>query len=153
MTPSPSRYICENYDPTHRLIPQDRAARAKVREWIAAAEGTFMIHGLAVLYARWQMPEAGRTPEILGEIEKKLSTNVHKDFDWLESELEKGNGKYLVGEGLTAADLMMGFSVQFIFTRNLGTQGGKWPRVEAWVAGLEKGEGYKKAVERTGYKL
>jgi glutathione S-transferase len=48
--------------------------------------GTFMIHGLAVLYARWQMPEAGKI-HILPELEKKLSVNVQTEFDWLESEL------------------------------------------------------------------
>ena len=63
-------YLCENYDPSHRLIPTERAARAKVREWMAASEGTFMIHALAVLYARWRMPEAGKK-DLLPEMEKE----------------------------------------------------------------------------------
>lgn len=71
--------VCENYDPSHCLIPTERVARIKVREWIAASEGTFMIHGLAVPYARWQMPEAGKN-DILPEMEKKLSINVQADL-------------------------------------------------------------------------
>jgi len=37
--------------------------------------------------------------------------------------LGKGNGKFLVSEGLTAADTMVAFSVQFIFARKLGAMG------------------------------
>ena len=36
------------YDKSNRLIPKDVKSRAKVREWMAAAEGTFMVHALAV---------------------------------------------------------------------------------------------------------
>ena len=112
-----------------------------------------MIHGLAILYARWQMPEAGKNDDILGEMEKKLSVNLQKDLDWLESELQSGNGKFLVGDHLTAADTMMGFSVQFIMARKLGTEDRHWPAIEAWVKHLEIQESYKKALEKTGYSL
>jgi glutathione S-transferase len=45
-----------------------------------------MIHVLAVLYARWQMPEVGKK-DILPELEKKLSTNAQGNLDWLDLEL------------------------------------------------------------------
>ena len=146
------RYLCETYDPSHRLIPTEKAARAKVREWIAASEGTFMIHSLAVLYARWQMPEAGKK-DLLPEMEKKLSVNVQGDLDWLESELQSGNGQFLVGDHVTAADTMMGFSARSILTRKLGTGGRHWPAIEAWLQHIESQTSYKKAVEKTGFIL
>ena len=111
-----------------------------------------MIHALAVLYARWQMPEAGKK-EFLPEMEKKLSVNVQADFDWLESELQSGNGHYLVGDHITAADTMMGFSAQFILTRKLGTGDRQWPAIEAWLQHVESQAGYKAAVEKTGHSL
>ena len=43
-----AEYLCETYDTSGKLLPKEPRARAKVREWMAAAEGTFMIHGLAV---------------------------------------------------------------------------------------------------------
>lgn len=67
--------------------------------------------------------------------------------------MKKGDGKYLVGGKLTAADIMMGFSVRFIIIRGLGTEGRRWEGVERWLENIEGGEGWKKAVERTGYKL
>lgn len=110
-----------------------------------------MIHALAILYARWRLPEAAKAS--LHEMEKGLSVNVQKDLDWLENELKAGNGEFLVGDELTVADIMVHFSVQFIFARKLGTVGKSWPGVERWSEGLEGLEGYQKAVKKTGYKL
>lgn len=150
-----SRYLCETYDTGHRLIPQAVAARAKVREFMAAAEGTFLIHALAVLYTRLQIPEPARTDGTLDKLEAGLSKNVHNDLDWLDSELEGTGGKYLVGTGLTAADIMVAFSVEFIFARALGVKGqeGRWGNVRNWLAALQREGGYRKAVQRTGFKL
>lgn len=153
-------YLIETYDTQHRLMPADAAGRAKVREWLHAAEGTFMLHSVAVVYTRWQLPEdlPDRDAVVKG-VEGKLSVNVHNDFDWLEGELkaQKARGsRWLVGSGLTAADVMLQFSVQFIMERKLGVGGrgeGKWPEVEAWLARTEGEEAYKKAVKKTGYTL
>lgn len=88
-------------------------------------------------------------------MEKALSPNVHNDFDWLEYELAHGasGGKYLVGNDLTIADITMGFSVEFILKRKLGTEGGNWPHVEKWFEGVTQRAAYKKAVEKSGYSL
>lgn len=111
-----------------------------------------MSNGLAVLYARWQMPEADKK-DFPPELEKKLSVNVQAGLEWLESELQAGNGKFLVGDHVTAADTMMVFSVQFILTRKLGTGDRPWPAIEAWLQNIEGQAGYKKAVEKTGQSL
>jgi glutathione S-transferase len=78
---------------------------------------------------------------------------VQRDLDWLESELQAGNGKFLVGDHVTAADTMMEFSVQFILTRKLGTGDKRWPAIEAWLQNIQNQESYKNAVEKTGYSL
>ncbi|KIW80140.1 hypothetical protein Z517_06755 [Fonsecaea pedrosoi CBS 271.37] len=165
-------YLCETYDLQGRLLPppQERRARAKVREWMAAAEGTFMLHALAILYTRWRLPKAAST--YLAEMEQGLAPNVHNDLNWLESELADGR-RYLVRRGedegdsrgvvahhdsdtISAADIMMGFSVDFIFARDLGTRGGAahdWPNVRRWLRGIKQREAYTKAVKKTGYTL
>ncbi|CVK96694.1 related to GTT1-glutathione S-transferase [Fusarium mangiferae] len=43
-------YLIESYDPTSRLLPEEAHARAKVREWIQASEGTFMINAVPVSF-------------------------------------------------------------------------------------------------------
>jgi len=96
-------------------------------------------------------------------MEKALSPNVRNDFAWLEQELSSSSsdnygsssGKdFLVGDHLTATDIIMGFSVEFIFTRKLGTESdGRWPRIQNWLNRIKEVPSYKKAAERTEYKL
>lgn len=157
-------YLLEKYDVEGNLMPlsgqegQAKNNRAKVREWLYAAEGTLMLHAMAILYTRWKVPEdQANRQDLIRTMEEGLAVNVHNDFDWLESELRAQKGKgWLVSDGLTAADIVMQFSVQFIMERKLGVGGrseGKWPEVEAWLKRTEGTEAYRRAVERTGYTL
>jgi len=141
------RYLCENYDRTHRLLPVDQPQRIKVREWIHAAEGTFMVHCLPTLYNRRIDTTAAE------KLAPHLAQNVAKDLDWLEGELERGDSKCLVGDQVTAADTMMAFSIQFIFRKSLGPENRRWERIEAWLKSLEDQESYRRAVARTGHTL
>ena len=136
------------------MLPLDPALRAKVREWMWASEATFMIHGVAVVAARRQMPLAGKKdPRIMEEMERRLSVNVQKDLDWMESELWAGTGRFLVGDHVTAADTMMAFTIELILARKLGTGGKEWPAVTSWLHNIENEEGYEKAVQKTRYDL
>ena len=148
-------YLLETYDQS-KLLPADPVIRSKVRQWIHAAEGTFMVHSLAILYARWMMSEPAKSDGTLDRLEDGMSVNVQKDLDWLDNELGKSKVKFLAGEEVTAADTMMAFSIQFIFARGLGVksgQEGKWKRVEEWLKSCEEREAYKAAVQKTGHTL
>ena len=134
------------------MIPKDITQRTKVLQWVHAAEGTFILHALAITYTRWTIP-SGLEPDILAHMEKGLSVNVQKDLDWLESELSLSQGKFLCGETITAADTMMQFSVEFILATKLGTQGRDWPGLQKWLEACRGTEGYKRVVEKSGHKL
>ncbi|KAI5194629.1 hypothetical protein E4T39_08563 [Aureobasidium subglaciale] len=142
-----AEYLCEKYDKECKLMPADTAMRSQVRVWMSASEGTFLIHALAIAYG------SGAAPESSEKLAAGLAPQVHRDFDWLESELEKGSGKFLVGDRLTAADTMMGFSIAFILKMGLGTKGKEWPAVKAWLANVENTPAYQRAVEKTGHTL
>lgn len=77
---------------------------------------------------------------------------MQNDLNHLESELSKSE-KFLCGDQVTAADVMMAFSAGFILARQLGTQGKRWEKVEAWVQRCEGTDAYRRAVEKTGHKL
>lgn len=148
-------YLLETYD-QGKLLPTDPIIRSKVRQWIHAAEGTFMVHGLAILYARWMISEPAKSDGTLDKLEEGMSVNVQKDLDWLEKELGKSKGEFLVGEKVTAADTMMAFSIQFIFARGLGVrsrQQERWKRIGGWLKSCEEREAYKAAVRKTGHTL
>ncbi|SMR52869.1 unnamed protein product [Zymoseptoria tritici ST99CH_1E4] len=142
-------YLCDKYDKQNRLLPAvGDPKRYKVLQWVHASEATFMLHGLAVLYAKWNQKD--------GDVEKTvagLSVNICKDLDYLESELGKSSGKFIVGDSLTAADIMMQFSVDFVLVRELGTKGKSWPTVEKWLEQCKSTPSYQEAVKKTGYKL
>lgn len=108
----------------------------------------FALHGLACLYAKWFQQD--------GDVQKTqegMSKNVIKDFDYLQAELEKSSGKFLLGDKLTVADVMMHFSARFIILRELGTMGKRWPKVEEWLDLCEAQPAYKAAVKKTGHQL
>lgn len=76
-----------------------------------------------------------------------------KDLDWLEAELKAGNGRYLVGDHMTAADPMVAFSVQFIFTMRLALRDRRWAAIERWLTNVEGEKAYQCAVAKTGHHL
>lgn len=145
-------YLCETYDKTGKLLPQDPKERIKVRQWIHASEATFALHAISILYARWNIPKD--VPEGTVEAtEKGMSANVQNDLSWLETELSLSTGRFLCGDHVTAADIMMQFSADFILIRELGTQGKEYPNINKWLEDCKNTDSYKRAIEKTGHKL
>lgn len=147
------RYLLEKYDKDNRLSGgKSDATRSAVRQWIHAAEGTFMIHALAITYARWFSTDSMKKNGDLHKLEQGLAINVHKDLDWLESQLQS---KFLVGDHVTAADTMVAFSIQFIFAKDLAPPRKmvEWPKIKAWLQACEETPSYQRAVKKTGHEL
>jgi glutathione S-transferase len=149
-----NRYLCDQYDSAHRLIPKDPAQRVRTEIFMHAAEGTVMLHAIAFQSFRSNVPKALResAPDVIAQAETKLSANVQKDLDWLEAELAQAGGGFLVGDTVTAADIMMMFGPQIIFIIKAGTEGKTWPGVEAWIKRCEETASYKRAVEKSGFR-
>lgn len=82
-----------------------------------------------------------------------MSANVQNDLSWLETELSLSEGGFLCGEQLTSADVMMLFSVEFIFERDLGVREREWSGIRAWMERCKGREAWRRAVEKTGYRL
>ncbi|KAK5118527.1 hypothetical protein LTR62_003042 [Meristemomyces frigidus] len=144
-----AEYLCDKYDSAHRLLPAiGDPERYRILQWVHAAEATFMLHSLAILYTRWNQPDGD-----VKATEKNLAMNVEKDLAFFQSELSKTPGKFLFGDDLCVADAMMEFSLDFILTRELGVKAQEWPEVEQYVRGCQETGTWAKARERTGYKL
>jgi glutathione S-transferase len=128
--------LCETYDKEGKMLPKNAKDRVKVLQWVHAAEATFALHALAILYARWNIPKDAPKGTVEAA-EKGMSVNVQNDMAWLERELAQSSGKFLVGDQPTAADVMMQFSIDFIQARQLGTQGKEWPNITKWKKACE----------------
>ncbi len=152
-----TEYLCEKYDVLRTFMPSDPTQRLRVREWIAASEGSFLMHGIAIMYARARLPKG--TPEgTWKEINAVMSPNMHNNLNWLDSHLKsvhEAGGRYLVGDHLTAADINMLFSIQLIYDRKLGLEDTEqeWEHTERWRREMEEEESWKRCVEKTGFKL
>jgi len=144
------RYLEEKYDKPNKLLPSDPAKRVQALRWLHAAEGTYMLHAIGIIYVRWF---SGDNKAAADQIEEAMSKNVQKDLDLLEEELGKSEGRFLLGDSVTVADCMMHFSLAFILARGLGTKGKQWPKIEKWIEHCEATSTYKKAVQKTGYDL
>lgn len=113
-----------------------------------------MLHSLAIMYTRWFIRPEDESNGALSALENGMSGNVKNDLDFLESSLAKNAAGqnsdtplFLVGNKLTAADIMMVFSAEYVLNRKTGTEGSSWPHVEKWLRGLEARPAYKKAQE------
>lgn len=143
------RYLCDTYDKEHRLLPAvGDKRRYEILYWVHAAEAMWALHGIAILYVRWFQKDGD-----VAKTEQGLSKNIINDMDYLEEHLSKGNGKFLVGNAVSAADCMMAFSAAFILARELGVKPASYPRSQQYVQDCEATETYKKAVQKTGHKL
>ncbi|KAG8525591.1 uncharacterized protein KY384_009235 [Bacidia gigantensis] len=149
-----TEYLISTYDPEdkHGLLPKHPVpVKMKILEFVHAAEATLMLHCLPFIYAKRVAPSPFPPLE---QLQPGLQAIVRKDLDWLEAELEKKGEGWLVGDGVSAADTMMGFSVMFIFANSLaGEAEGKWKRILEWIRKIEDREAYKRAVEKTGFVL
>jgi len=78
-----------------------------------------------------------------------LSNTLKTHFDFLEQQLatSPGNGKYLCGEQLTAADIMMVFPLSAALLRKKYDRR-QCPRLAAYTELLENNEGYKASIKK-----
>lgn len=124
------------------------------RMWIHYAEGTLLLHALSITYARWSLPD-DTDRAALNKCETFMAKNVQNDLDYVESQLpddHKGD-LFLVGHALSAADVMMAFSVEFTLKKKLGVEGRTWPKINSWLAQLEARPAYVKARKEAPHDL
>lgn len=155
-------YLIETYpssDPMAPLIPpmSSPAARAKVREFMHLAEGSFFLHAYPVFMSR-RLPTHLLTSVDVHELRIVAAQKVFADMDWLETHLAETKTTFLVGEHVTAADIMMALSAQMNLERivkvggisNEG-DGREYPSIEKWLGGLMGRKALRVAMMKTGF--
>jgi glutathione S-transferase len=144
-----NRYLCDTYDKQHKLLPPvGDPKRYEALQWVHAAEGTWALHGISILYVRWNQQDGD-----VKKTEEALSKNVIADMNYLEEILKKSSGKFIFGDKVSVADTLMHFSAVFILARELGVKFEGYPRITQYIQDCEATSTYKKAVERTGHSL
>ena len=104
------------------------------------------MHATPILMIRWFQTDGD--PK---KTEKAVSADFLEDMDFLERRLEHGNGKFLCGDTVTAADCMMYFGASFILKLMSDVSDKKYERVQQYAQDCEATESFKRAVSKTGH--
>jgi glutathione S-transferase len=130
------------------------AERSRASALLSFCETPFT-HALPIVYSQWFMPEGNE--KILETLTSSMATNVQKDLDFYESTIAANKEKYGPQDGLylangrfSAADIANAFSAEYVLTKAIGTEGKKWPNIEAWLKLIEARPGYKETKKVAG---
>lgn len=159
-------YLCEHYGTW--LIPKryqegkegqvggETESYLRYRYYMHYAEGTIMPLTLFSLLA--SSIKDGPVPFFIRPITNAISgklwsmyltPNFDTNYKFLESQLASSpdGGKYLCGQDLTAADVMMSFPLEAGQTRS-GTKKEQFPKLWEYLANLYQREAYKRSVKK-----
>lgn len=126
-------YLLHRYGNGRLQPPPDSPDYARYLQWLHYAEGSAMgAFGMKFL------AEGGKRAEFC---ENQFKLHI----GYIENSLN--GSRWLLGEQLTAADIMMSFPLQFALT--LAEKGG-YPNIKRFTTQVESHPGYRKACERVG---
>jgi len=145
-------YLLDRQD-DHSLRPEhDTPAYQRYRYWLHYAEGSLMPILLVKLIfdrlAKSPMPFFVK-PIVRGLVKKVHQAysrpNLKRHLDFIESEL--GEGNWLLGDQLTAADIQMSYPLKAALGRTDLTA---YPRIRSYLERVDQRPAYQRALEQGG---
>jgi glutathione S-transferase len=128
-------YLCEKFG---KLAPQPGAPkRAEFLQWVHFSEATAMPPLGAFFQNSFIKPEDKRIPAVVPEAREAIG----KWLKVLDDHLK--NRKYLLGDEFSAADVMMGYSVNG--AKFSGILDARYPHVEAYLGRLAERPAFQRA--------
>lgn len=118
--------------------PPGGADHDRYIQWLHYAEGSAMLPLMLALYA-------GRLGEAAAPLLPRIESEIANHLGYLDRSLQ--GRAWLVGEGLTGADIQMSFVAELAGT--LGKRAA-YPALDAWIRALQQRPAYRRAVERGG---
>jgi glutathione S-transferase len=129
-------YIIRHYG-NGRLQPAlNSADYDRYQQWLHYAEGSAMLPVMLNLYV-------GRLGEAGTPLHPRIESELANHLGYIEKSLQ--GREWLVGNGLTGADVQMSFVGEI--TRTLGNP---YPAIEAWVKRFQSRPAYRAAIKRGG---
>ena len=119
--------------------------RYRVLFWVHAAEGIWAVHATPILMIR-QFQKDGDPKKT----EAAASSNLINDMEFLERTMSEGGGRFLCGDAVTAAGLMMYFVASMYLARLSDVSDKKYEAVERYVQDCEETESFKRTVAKLG---
>lgn len=110
------------------LTPKDAAGYWQTQWWLALAQG--ILDAAVTRIVETRRPAGKQMPEKLSREEAR----IHRATITAEDRFK--GGKFLVGQRLSLADLMMGVAMQYVDFRYPHDWRGKSPKLAAWHGGV-----------------
>ena len=107
--------------------------------WMHFAEGTIMLHLVSRLYLT-------RVGEAAQAMRGRVEVMINNDLDLVEAELNKSS--HLAGETFTAADVQMGFPLEFAAHAGLVSE--RHVKLRDYLARMQARPAYRRAIEAGG---
>ena len=132
-----AQYLCDRYG-DGRLQPEPGSSAAlKHLQLMHFAEGSAMLPLLLRIYVS-RLGEGG------APLHGRIDAEIVSYFDYLESILQPSG--YFIGDGLTAADIMLSFPV-ILATQQ--PEGQRWPKLKAFVDTIKARPAWQRAMAAT----
>jgi glutathione S-transferase len=132
-------YLLEKYG-DGRLAPQPNTPeRVRYLYWMHFSEGTLMLHLVSRLYLT-RVGEAAKT------MQGRVEVMIGNELDLVEDEL--GRSSHIAGEEFSAADIQMGFPLEFAVFAGLASD--RHTRLHDYVGRMQARPAYRRAIETGG---
>ena len=118
--------------------PEDTPDFDRYIMWLHYAEGSAMLPLMLQLYV-------GRLGEAGAPLKPRIDSEIARHLGWIDSELTGRD--WLVGEGLTGADIQLSFVADI--ARVFGLRS-RYPALDAWAARLQARPAFVRALEKGG---
>ena len=118
--------------------PEDTPDFDRYIMWLHYAEGSAMLPLMLQLYV-------GRLGEAGAPLKPRIDSEIARHLGWIDSELTGRD--WLVGEGLTGADIQLSFVADI--ARVFGLRS-RYPAMEAWAARFQTSPAFVRALEKGG---
>jgi glutathione S-transferase len=132
-------YLLERYG-DGRLAPQPGTPeRVRYLYWMHFSEGTLMLHLVSRLYLM-------RVGEAAKAMQDRVEVMIGNELDLVEDEL--GRSSHIAGEEFSAADIQMGFPLEFAVFAGLATD--KHAKLRDYLGRMQARPAYRRATETGG---
>jgi glutathione S-transferase len=132
-------YLLERYG-EGRLAPQPGTPeRVRYLYWMHFSEGTLMLHLVSRLYL-------SRVGEAAKAMQGRLEVMIGNELDLIEHEL--GRSLHIAGEEFSAADIQMGFALEFAVFAGFASD--KHTKLREYLGRMQARPAYRRAIETGG---
>ncbi|UCH48845.1 MAG: glutathione S-transferase family protein [Betaproteobacteria bacterium] len=132
-------YLLERYG-DGRLAPRPGTPeRVRYLYWMHFSEGTLMLHLVSRLYLT-------RVGEAAKAMQGRVEVMISNELDLIEDEL--GRSSHIAGEEFSAADIQMGFPLEFAVFAGLATD--KHTKLREYLGRMQARPAYRRAIETGG---